>query len=305
MSFFYRRKLAFSLILKGTLFMLYLLVVSIIWAVSFGLVKATLSGLDPHFLAFARLACAIPIFIPLFSKKGLTAFLSMKLLFIGAMQYGVCYLAYMSAYQYLNGHQVALFAILMPLYIVLINNLFERKFPLYPLLLALLAVVGAGVIKYDGLNWANLITGFLIMQIANISFAIGEILYRRLRKVHTELIDRKIYALVFLGGVIITALATSLYGNWKTPLTMTLTQWQALIFLGVFSTALGFFWWNKGAVTTKIATLAVFHNLKVPLGILAALTLFGETSNIPRLLLGGAILFIATYLAQKTEKKTA
>jgi len=100
--------------------MIYLITVSLIWAFSFGLVKTGLSGLDPHFLAFGRILCALPLFLPFLVVKSLNRSLTIRLLLIGAMQYGVCYLAYLFAFQYLDSHQVALFAIMMPLYIVFI-----------------------------------------------------------------------------------------------------------------------------------------------------------------------------------------
>ena len=114
-----------------------------------------------------------------------------------------------------------------------------------------------------------------------------------------HLVDREIYAIVFTGALIITAIATTVAGDWSTLSMMSAKQVIILAFLGVFATGLGFFWWNKGAVVSKIATLAVFHNIKVPLAILSSLIIFGEHTDYERLILGGCVMFIAVYLSQK------
>ncbi|HZU86422.1 MAG TPA: EamA family transporter, partial [Anaerolineaceae bacterium] len=44
--------------------MIYLWVVSFLWAFSFGIIKDTLSGLDPFFVALVRLSLALLVFLP-------------------------------------------------------------------------------------------------------------------------------------------------------------------------------------------------------------------------------------------------
>jgi len=45
--------------------MLHLLLVSLVWAFSFGLIKGHLTALDPATVAFARLFLAAAVFVPL------------------------------------------------------------------------------------------------------------------------------------------------------------------------------------------------------------------------------------------------
>ena len=72
-----------------------------------------------------------------------------------------------------------------------------------------------------------------------------------------------------------------------------LQQTYLLIYLGVIASGLGFFLWNIGARQVSTGTLAVFNNLKIPLAILVSVVCFGESTNWPRLLAGGAIMTLA------------
>ena len=49
--------------------MLYLAIVSIIWAFSFGLIGSALAGVDSYFVATLRLGCATLLFLPWLRPK--------------------------------------------------------------------------------------------------------------------------------------------------------------------------------------------------------------------------------------------
>jgi len=49
--------------------MIYLLIVSLIWAFSFGLIKGQLTGLDANFVAAARLVVSLAAFLPFLRIK--------------------------------------------------------------------------------------------------------------------------------------------------------------------------------------------------------------------------------------------
>ena len=49
--------------------MLYLAVVTFIWAISFGLIGSSLRGVDPFLVATLRLACATLLFLPFIRPK--------------------------------------------------------------------------------------------------------------------------------------------------------------------------------------------------------------------------------------------
>jgi len=78
-----------------------------------------------------------------------------------------------------------------------------------------------------------------------------------------------------------------------------LKQAGTLLYLGVLASGLCFFWWNKGAVLTNAGTLAVFNNLKIPLAVAVSLLVFGESTDLPRLILGGGLMIFAIWISRR------
>jgi len=282
--------------------MKYLIIVSLIWAFSFGLIKTcligSLSGIDPTFVAWARMVIALPVFLPFLRLKQLSRPLVVRLLVIGGVQYGMMYISYLQSYRYLEAYQVALFTIFTPLYVTLINDIHTRRFQPGSLGVAGLAVIGAAVITYQSTSMKGILTGFCLMQLSNLCFAYGQIEYKRLRTSFSHLKDHQVYGLLYLGAAAVTAVATTLIGGWGSLPALDLRQIGTLLYLGLLASGLCFFWWNKGAVLTNAGTLAVFNNLKIPLAVAVSLLVFGESANLIRLISGGAIILIAIWFSR-------
>lgn len=279
--------------------MIYLMIASLIWALSFGLVKGNLVDLDPSFVAWARILLALPVFLPFFRLKSLNICLAIHLFLIGAIQYGLLYSFYIQAFQYLDSYQIALFTIFVPLYVTVFDDIYKRTINWVNLGMALIAIIGAGIIKYqEGIPVKHLMWGFLLMQISNLCFAWGQIEYRRLRRIHTDINDRQVYALLFLGALVLTTLVTTFRGGWGSAFMLTSVHIWTLLFLGVLATGVGFFLWNVGAIKTHAGALAVMNNIKIPLAVLVSITIFGEQTDILRLILGGSLMIIAVILSE-------
>lgn len=277
----------------------YLILVSLIWAFSFGFIKKNLAGLDPAFVAWARMVIALPLFLPFLRVKRLSPALKGRLILIGAVQFGLMYITYLQAFRWLDAYQVALFTIFTPLYVTLINDIHSRRLRPFYLGAAVLAVLGAAVIRYRGISPAGILNGFLFMQLSNICFAYGQIEYKRLRPRFAGSGDHQVYGLLYLGAVIVTTLAVTLSGGWGSFASLNTGQIGVLLYLGVLASGLCFFWWNKGAVLTNSGTLAVFNNMKIPLAVFVSLVVFGEKTDLPRLILGGAIMAAAVWLSER------
>jgi drug/metabolite transporter (DMT)-like permease len=285
-------------------FMLYLIIVSFIWAFSFGLMKGNLTGLDSSFVAATRIFLALILFLPFLRFKYLNKKLVLSFLLIGMLQYGLMYLLYIHSYQYLKAYEVALFTIFTPLFVVLISDLLARKIHVFFYLMALLAVGGSAVIAYSKLGDSDWLFGFAILQFANICFAFGQVYYRHLRQQHTELKDREVYALLYLGAFVLTALVTLVTVD-LTAITLNSTQIWTLLYLGFLASGLCFFWWNVGAIKVNAGTLAVFNNVKVPAAILCSLVFFGEDANWIRLSIGGGVILLAIIALEWRKKCNA
>ena len=108
--------------------MLYLAIVSIFWAFSFGIIGSSLTGVDSYLVATLRLASASLVFLPFLRPKYIQGIDCLRLFVYGFIQFGLMYVCYMKAYQYLPSHLVALFSIFTPIYVVLINAIQKRRF---------------------------------------------------------------------------------------------------------------------------------------------------------------------------------
>jgi len=272
--------------------MLYLVITSLVWAFSFGLIKGSLTGLPPSAVALIRLAVALAVFAPLLRLRALRVSDAWKLLLTGAVQYGLMYVAYIHAFAYLKAYEVALFTVFTPIYVTVINDLFERRINPAALAAVALAVAGGVVIEFRQLSSPELLRGFLLMQGANLCFAFGQIFYRRtMANLPGKQTDLQVFGLLYLGAALTAALAAA--GTPLAALDINIKQAGILLYLGMMASGLGFFLWNIGARRVSSGTLAVFNNLKIPLGILVSVLFFGETADWPRLLGGGGLMIFA------------
>lgn len=272
--------------------MIYLLLVSLIWAFSFGLIKTNLTSINPILVTMVRLAFATMVFLPVFRFRKLNRPLASHLLLIGALQFGLMYIFYNLSFQYLKAYEVALFTIFTPFYVALADSLLERKWNSTYILTAVIAIIGTAIIKYTDISRPGLLFGFFIVQASNVFFAIGQVLYRRTMRKNPDIKDSEIFALLYTGGFLIASVASVILVDWSAML-ITSTQWWNLIYLGILASGFGFFLWNFGARRTNIGALAIFNNLKIPLSITVSLLFFNEQANMLNLLLGGLIIVIA------------
>jgi drug/metabolite transporter (DMT)-like permease len=175
-----------------------LLIVSVIWALSFGL-TAQVSGLGAPFVTAARTVLAALVFLPFLDVRGLGLRRTLAFAGIGALQFGLMYLLYVASFRWLRPSEVALFTIFTPLFVTLVDDVLERRMSWRFLLTAALAVSGTGICVWTGLGRAGMLRGFLLMQGANLCFALGQVLYRRAAPASGKR-DRDLMGLLFLGA---------------------------------------------------------------------------------------------------------
>lgn len=275
----------------------YLLVTSLVWAFSFGLIKGQLAGIDATAVAALRLLCALLVFLPFLRLRGLDRATRFRLAAIGAVQFGLMYVLYLRAFAHLQAHEVALCTIFTPVYLALLDAAVERRWQARHLGAALLALVGAAALLWHSGRNPGDAAGFLLVQLSNLCFAAGQLAYKRVRRRLTGVRDADIFALLYAGAFAATAAASGFTTDW-TALRLTWTQAGVITYLGIIASGLCFFWWNLGATRVNNGTLAVFNNAKIPLGVAVSLIVFGESADLPRLLLSGAIMLAAVGLAE-------
>lgn len=282
-----------------------LVFVSLLWALSPGLIKHFLGDLPSPTIATVRLGLTLLIFLPFLRTGRIARRDIVWLCCIGAIQFGLMYLLYLQAFKHLQGHEVFLFTILTPIYVVLLDAALANKLSLRHASAAILSVLGAAVIIPRGAGTADVLIGFLLVQGANLSFAAGQIAYKRTRHTLAALPDSALFAWLALGGFVATTLVAaptlgfSLAGFQPTP-----TQWLVLGFLGIVASGAGFFLWNVGISRVNAGTLAALNNAKIPLGVLVSLLIFNEPAQTHRLTVSLVLLFTAVLIAEWRNKDT-
>ncbi|MBU1679009.1 MAG: EamA family transporter [Bacteroidetes bacterium] len=278
--------------------MQYLIIVSLIWAFSFGLIKGQLTNLDANLVAFLRLFISFLVFLPLFRIKNHDSKVIIKFALIGAVQYGIMYSAYIYSYQYLQAFEIAIFTVFTPIYIVLIDSAIKRSLNKIFLFASLLAVTGAGVILLQAVNFSQNLFGFALVQLSNICFASGQIFYRSAANKINLKNERELFAALFFGGVLITGLLGFITIDFNGIIIST-NQIFTLLYLGAIASGISFFLWNKGARLVHAGTLSVMNNLKIPLAVFVSLLIFGEESDLTKLIIGGTVIGLGLWIAER------
>jgi len=195
-----------------------------------------------------------------------------KMFKLGLIQFGLMYIFYISAFQYLEAHQIAVLTILTPFYVLLFNFIFEFKLRPLSFTVAFLNIFVSGWLVYkDGVGQ---FLGIMLMQISNMCFAFGQVYYKKIRD-RIEGTDSEIFFWPYLSATLLAGGSFAIFGDID-KIAMTPTQWAVMIYLGLVATGLGFFLWNKGAKKTSIGNLAISNNLKIPLAIMFAFVFLGE-----------------------------
>jgi drug/metabolite transporter (DMT)-like permease len=285
--------------------MIYLALVSVIWAFSFGLIGSALSGVDSFLVATLRLSVASILFLPFLRIKGVGSVDRFRLIIYGAIQFGLMYAFYMRAYQFIPSHLVAIFSILTPVYVVLIHDLGRRTFSKHYLWIAILSVLGAASIKAKTIPSGDIWMGFGLMQAAGLAFAFGQVAYRDWKRANPQIPDRSVFTLLSLGGVFSVGCFSLMLTDFQV-VELSTDHWKAILYLGCVASGLGFFLWNKGASVSNPGTLAAFNNAVVPLAVLFSLFIFGEADNLDteslvRLILGAGLIGTAVFLGQRAK----
>ena len=255
--------------------MIYLIIVSILWSFSFGIIKYSLSGLDSSYISFIRSLIALLFFssISIYNIKKFT--LDLKLILIGALQFGLMYIFYIQSYAYLPAYLIATFTITTPIFVGLASKYIARqsisKNGIYAISLV---IIGSFLMRINFVNPLDYWFGFFLIQFANLFFASGQILFKewKIENDGTDILHN--FSQMFLGATLVTSLFYLLSASGSNQLSS--ENLFALIFLGLISTGLGFLFWNLGSLKVTNDKLAVMNNLIIPIAILNSYFIFGE-----------------------------
>ena len=278
--------------------MIILVLITILWAFSFSLIGVYLAGqVDNDFAVLTRVLCGALVFLPLLRWRGVPGRFRLGMMLVGASQFGITYLLLYRSFAFLTVPEVLLFTVFTPIYITLLDDALHRRFAPVALLAAALATLGAGIIRYDGLS-ESYITGFIILQGANLAFAAGQVGYRRLYERYSlEAPAWRLFGYFFLGAILVALPSFLAFGD-RGMLPATPWQWLVLGWLGFAASGAGLFFWNQGARKVDAGTLAVMNNALVPAGLLVNLLIWNRDADLFALALGGGLIGVSLWVNQ-------
>lgn len=275
--------------------MSYLVIVTLLWAFSFSFIGVYLSGqIDSFFAVFIRILFAAIVFLPFTKFKGVQNKLKLQVMSIGIIQIGLMYLFYYNSFLYLSVPEILLFTIFTPFYVTLIYDIFHKRFSSLYLISAALAVFGAYIIRYDNINEGFLL-GFLLMQGANICFALGQSGYKYILEGYENINQKEIFGYFHFGALIIGTIALLFLGDFS-KMSPNLTQWGVLIWLGFIASGAGYFMWNKGATMVDAGVLGIMNNALIPAGLIVNIVFWGKDENFTKLIIGSIVILFSLWL---------
>jgi len=277
---------------------LLLVITTVLWAFSFSLIGEYLAGqVDSWFSVLMRIGLAALVFLPFLRWRNIKPKVILMYMLVGACQLGIMYLFSFRAYMYLTVPEFLLFTVLTPLYVTLIYDLISgQRLRWAYVFSALLAVLGAAIIRYHQLS-EHFWWGLLLVQAANISFAIGMVGYKRLMEVH-PLPQHTAFSWFYLGALVVAVVAWCLWGN-PQQLPTTNLQWGILVWLGVVASGRGYFMWNYGATQVDAGTLGIMNNMHVPAGLLVNLAIWQQQPHWPSFIIGGAVIVASLWVHRR------
>lgn len=298
--------------------MVWLLLASLIWAFSFGIVKNLTISVDPFLINLIRTGIATIFFIPWQlmhfrfathkapSRRSQTDQHALQLNYgrafiCGAVQLGLMYGPYTLSFRFIKAHEVALFTMTTPLImsIFFIPSELSRtkggrvRFGLRLVTAILLATAGGIVSTYQDTVSDSLLIGAALVQLSNVFFAMGSFYWTKWFTTSEEN-GAGLMAPFFAGAFVASALLFTLFSKtFEFPSTQ---QFAQLAWLGAVSSGIGFFLWNKGAVNVSGIILSVANNLKLPIAVLVSIVFFGEKASIGPLAFGLLLIVLALQL---------
>lgn len=280
----------------------YLAAVTLLWAFSFSLIGVYLAGqVDSWFSVLMRVALASLVFLPFLKFRNIPKALIAKLMTIGGIQLGLMYCFYYQSFLLLSVPEVLLFTVFTPIYVTLFYDFLKGRFSPWYLITALVAVAGAVTIKFAGVN-DHFLMGFLVVQGANLCFAIGQVGYKYvMEQEEIDLPQHTVFGYFYLGSLCVATIAFALMGNLD-KLPTTSLQWGILIYLGLIASGLGYFVWNKGACMVNAGALAVMNNALVPAGLVVNILIWNRDVDLVRLSIGGGIILLSLWVNEKWVK---
>lgn len=276
-----------------------LLLTILFWSINFSLVKFALAELSPLAFNGLRMMLAAGLMLVLVPTLGYSLKFQRRhlgrLIVMGLLGNTFYQLGFIFGIDRTSADNAALILATVPAWVALIGTLvgIEKVTPGGWLGVAL-SLVGIGLIVLGGSHQVQLhfgettLLGDGLILGATLCWSSYTLLSRPILREYPAVAVTSFTTAVGVIPLILMSIPSLAQLKWQT---ISLTAWGSLIFSGVFSITLAYFFWNYGVSRLGSTRTSLYSNLTPALALLIAWLLLGETLTLTQL--GGGLLALA------------
>ena len=285
-----------------------LILVAIIWALNFSIVKISLEEMDPYSFNAMRFIFATAMLSYFARKKGYSLTVEKehfwKLVGIGIVGNVMYQLFFIIGVNYTYAANAAVMLGTIPIWVALLSQFFtDEKLTLYKSLGVFFAFLGVTFIIMGGedpLSFeSETFLGNIIILIAAVCWATFTILSRKYLRIYSPLQYSAFMSLIGLIGLFIIGLPFMINLDWGG---ISIIGYGGILYSGVLSIGLAYIIWNNGVKKIGAVRTAAYQNLVPVLGLVFGLVLLGE-ELLPLQYMGAGLVILGIALARLNPSK--
>ena len=270
------------------------------WGVSFVSIKAVLEKLDPYSLMVLRfgLGALFLLVILLFTRSRLriSAGYIPHLIVLGILGVFVHQLLQATALLTINASSAGWLISFAPIFTVVLSVLFlHEKMNVKKGLGMIIAIVGVFLVTTTRSGHSfefSMNIGFILMILSTLNWAIYSILLKKLRIPYPALV---VTFYMSLTGFLLTLPFIIRNRGWESLPMLTQTEWAHLLFLAIFVSGIGYWYWGKALEVLDASKVSIFLYLEPLVTLIAAIFLLHEKFILISAI-GGIIIIIGVVI---------
>lgn len=271
-----------------------LLGTAVIWGFAFVVVKNSLDTVSPIYMLAFRFSIATIVLAAIFAKrlKNLNKTLIIEGLVLGILLF-ISYLVQTNGCRYTtagkNAFLTTVYVVLVPFLHWAIN---KKKPNEYCIIAAFMAIIGIGFLSLQGDLSVN--TGDALSLACGLGFALHMIYIDRFTNHHDPVL---LAILQLFFAAIFSWIAALLSGNGFPRAAFSSQMAIAMLYLGVFSSALGFLFQTVGQKYTSPSTTSLLLSFEAVFGVVFSI-IFLQEQLTGRMIAGCTLIFSAIVIAE-------
>lgn len=273
-----------------------LILVAIIWALNFSIVKVSLEEMDPYSFNAMRFIFATALLSYFARRRGYSLTVEKehlwKLVGIGIIGNVLYQLFFIIGVNYTYAANAAVMLGTIPIWVALLSQFFtDEKLTLYKSIGVIFAFTGVALIiigSEDPLSFqSENFLGNVITLLAAICWATFTILSRRYLRIYSPLQYSAFMSLIGLIGLLIIGLPFMLKLDWSG---ISIVGYGGILYSGALSIGLAYIIWNNGVKKIGAVRTAAYQNLVPVLGLIFGLILLGEELTLLQYIGAGSVI---------------